>query len=103
MAQIIRGTTPTLEFKFSDVTVGNITKAILTAKQDSTIMIEKDLEAATIGEKSISWTLAQEDTLKLKSGRAAEIVCDWKTDSGVRGRSNQLKVDIGEPGKNEVI
>lgn len=103
MAQIIRGTTPTLEFTFSDVTVGSITKAILTAKQDSTIMIEKDLEAATIGEKSISWTLAQEDTLKLKSGRAAEIVCDWKTDSGVRGRSNQLKVDIGEPGKNEVI
>lgn len=36
-------------------------------------MIEKDLEAATIGEKSISWTLAQEDTLKLKSGRVAEI------------------------------
>lgn len=103
MAQIIRGTTPTLEFTFSDITVGNITKAILTAKQNSTIMIEKDLEDATVGEKSISWTLDQDDTLKLKSGRAAEIVCDWKTDSGVRGRSNQLKVDIGEPGKNEVI
>ena len=103
MAQIIRGTTPTLEFTFSDVTVGNITKAILTVKQDSTIMIEKDREAATIGEKSISWTLAQDDTLKLKSGRTADVVCDWKTDSGIRGRSNQLKVDIGEPGKNEVI
>lgn len=103
MAQIIRGTTPTLEFTFSDITVGTIIKAILTAKQDSTIMIEKDLEAATIGEKSISWTLAQSDTLKLKSGRTADIVCDWKTDSGVRGRSNLLKVDIGEPGKNEVI
>jgi hypothetical protein len=73
MAQIIRGTTPTLEFTFSDVTVGSITKAILTAKQDSTIMIEKDLEAATIGAKSISWTLDQSDTLKLKSGRAADI------------------------------
>lgn len=103
MAQIIRGTTPTLEFTFSDITVGNITTAILTAKQDSTIMIEKDLEAATRGEKSISWTLAQEDTLKLKSGRSADIVCDWKTDGGIRGRSNLLKVDIGEPGKNEVI
>lgn len=103
MAQIIRGTTPTLEFTFSDITVGNIITAILTAKQDSTIIIEKDLTAATIGEKSISWTLAQEDTLKLKSSRSADIVCDWKTDGGVRGRSNQLKVDIGEPGKNEVI
>lgn len=103
MAQIIRGTTPTLEFTFSDITVGNITTALLVAKQDSAAVFEKDLTAATVGEHSISWTLTQTDTFKFKSARAAEIVCDWKTDSGVRGRSNILKVDIGEPGKNEEI
>ena len=36
MASIIRGTTPTLQYTFNDVTVANITSAYLTIKVDDT-------------------------------------------------------------------
>lgn len=103
MAAIIRGTTPTLIFKYSDITVSDITKAILTISQNGSIVIEKDISTATIGEDSISWELSQEETLTLNGARNAKVVCDWVLASGVRGRSNVLIADVGEPGKNEVI
>ena len=103
MAQIIRGTTPTIEFRFNDIEVGEITKAVLTLKQSGTIIIEKQIADATTGESSISWTLSQADTLLLESNKPVTIVCDWLTNTSLRGRSNVLTADVGEPGKNEVI
>ena len=103
MAQIIRGTTPTIEFTFSTVSVSDIVVADLTIKQGETAVIEKDITAATVGASSISWLLSQEDTLTFKSVQPLTIGCDWKTDEGLRGRSNILTASVGEPGKNEVI
>ena len=102
MAQIIRGTTPTISFVFSTVNVSDITVADLTIKQEGNAVIEKDITSATTTSSSISWLLSQEDTLTLSS-KTATIVCDWKTSAGIRGRSKIQTVDIGEAGKNEVI
>lgn len=103
MAQIIRGTTPTLIFQYSDITVSDITTAYLTIKQSGNTVIERDLTTATIGEDSISWELTQEETLELNGARQARVVCDWVLSSGIRGRSHTLDAEVGEPGKNEVI
>lgn len=103
MAQIIRGTTPVLEFTYKDITVSDITKAILTIAQNGSIIIEKDLTTATVRENSLTWTLSQEESLTLNASRNARIVCDWVLSNGTRGRSNVLMVDVGEPGKDEVI
>lgn len=103
MAQIIRGTTPTLEFTYRDITVSDITTAILTLSQSGQIVIEKDLTSATVGEDTISWELTQEETLSLNGAKNVKVICDWVLASGVRGRSNILIADVGEPGKDEVI
>ena len=103
MTQIIRGTTPTIEFTYSDIAVSDITTAYLVIRQSGLSVIEKPISDATIGETSLSWELTQEETLQLNGARNAQIVCDWVLASGVRGRSNILTVDVGEPGKNEVI
>ena len=81
MATIIRGTTPTITFNFSDVTVSSIEVAILSIKQAEKTIIEKTLTEAVVGETSLS----------------------WKLNDGTRGRSKFLTVDTGEAGKDEVI
>lgn len=100
---VIRGTTPTVIFTFTDVDVGEITKAILTLKQDCTTVVEKDLSEATVGENSLSWLLSQEETLALSPRISVLIVCDWLLSSGIRGRSKEFISKVGNPGKNEVI
>lgn len=100
---IIRGTTPTIQFTYNDITVSDITVAILSMKQKKQTVIEKDLTEATVGQKSLSWTLTQEETLSLTPGQDVTIVCDWKLASGVRGRSKTFTTPAGEPGKDEVI
>ena len=103
MASIIRGTTPTLEFKYNDIHVGDIAVANLVIKQQGATKITKDITTATSGSNSLSWTLSQTDTLSLAPAKSATIVCDWKTSGGVRGRSVELTVNVEEPGKAEVI
>lgn len=105
MASIIRGTTPSIVFSYSDIDVGDITKAILTIKQKGEIIIEKNLEDATIDgiNNTITWFLPQEDTLSLDGKLNAVIVCDWLLDTGVRGRSQVMTANVTEPGINEVI
>lgn len=100
---IIRGTTPIIEFKYTDVDVDDITVAKLVVKQLGAIKIEKDLASATVAQSSLSWKLTQEETLSLESKKQVTIVCDWKLSNGTRGRSNVLTTETGEPGKNEVI
>lgn len=103
MATIIRGTTPTITFNFSDVTVSSIEVAILSIKQAEKTIIEKTLTEAVVGETSLSWKLTQEETLSLNEKVGCKIVCDWKLNDGTRGRSKFLTVDTGEAGKDEVI
>ena len=103
MASIIRGTTPTIEFTFSDISVADITSAVLVIKQSGNIVFESPIENATRTESSLYWTLTQEQTLALASRRQATVVCDWLLSSGVRGRTNVLTCDVDEPGKDEVM
>lgn len=100
---IIRGTTPTIKFTYEDITVSDITKAILTLKQRNTVVIEKDLTQATIGEDDLAWRLSQEESLSLASKVDVTILCDWLLLDGTRGRSKSLTTAVGDPGKNEVI
>ena len=102
MAQIIRGTTPTIEFKFKQIDVANLTTAILTIKQNGTVIIEKDKTAATIGEDSVSWELSQEECLSLNYGRST-IMINWLLQDGTRGASNEYSVDIVQNHIPEVI
>ena len=102
MAQIIRGTTPTIKFTYNDIEVGNITSAILTLKQGGSTVIEKDLTSAQTQDNMLVWTLTQEETLSL-SGKSVTIVCDWLLNTGVRGRSEVLTANVGEPAKDEVM
>lgn len=93
MAQIIRGTTPTITFNFKVVSVANISTAILTIKQYGTVLIEKTLAVATVGETSLSWTLSQTDCLSLTNGNAT-IMLNWLTADGTRGASKENVTEI---------
>lgn len=100
---IVRGTTPTIKFCFSTVDVNEIVVAYITVKQNKEIKIEKDISDALKDEKHIYWTLSQEDTLSLKSKTNAVITCDWKLNTGLRGKANELTAMVLDPGKDEVI
>lgn len=103
MDEIIRGTTPTIIFKFQNVVVENITVAYLIVKQPFQAVIEKPLEDAVVEENTLSWTLSQEETLKLMAGRDCLILCDWKLADGTRGNSKTAVYSVVNGGKKEVI
>ena len=101
MASIIRGTTPTLIYKFKIVDVSEITKAYLTIKQGS-ILIEKSLNDAVSGTDTLSWTLTQEETLSIGT-RQASIMLNWVTSDGTRGASGKSVLYIEDNHIEEVI
>lgn len=88
MTRIIIGTTPTITYKFSVVSVSDITSAILTIKERGTTIIEKSLADASIGEDTLSWTLTQQETLDM-GARSASIMLNWKLRDGTRGASKE--------------
>ena len=102
MAQIIRGTTPTIEFRFKEVPVDTINTAVLTIRQNGTVVIEKHKRTADVGKDTISWKLTQQDTLALNLG-ASRIMVNWLTADGTRGASNQYVVEVLPNKWNEVI
>lgn len=99
---IIRYTTPTIKFTFSDIDVNDITTAYLIVKQNGRNVIEHNLESATIQSGQISWTLTQAESGKLSKTNAT-IYCDWKLRDGTRGRSNVKTEAVEDSGKSEVI
>ena len=100
---IIRYTTPTVIFSYSDITVSSITKAYLTIKQRNNEIITKDITTATVGSSSLSWTLSQAETALLTAGVPAQICCDWLLNDGTRGRSDIKTEQVENTGKAEVI
>ena len=103
LPMIIRGTTPTIKFCFSDVDVNEISVAFITIKQNKELKIDKDISEAVKVENAILWTLTQEETLSLKSKVSATVLCDWKLINGLRGISHELTVQVKDPGKEGVI
>ena len=103
---IIRYTTPTLKFTFSEVEVADIAAAFLIVKQGGKTIIERDIETAVVTntqtEKSLAWKLTQDETKKLSKTQAT-IYCDWKLNDGTRGRSHVKTEQIEDTGKQEVI
>lgn len=111
MAELIRGTTPTLMYTFSDIDPANISYAYLLLKQNGCggNKIEKYLaDASVTGDTqtvkgNISFTLSQADTLSLTSGKECQVSLDWKLTSGLRGRSRIASFSVSNSGKNEVV
>ena len=102
MAQIIRGTTPTIEYTFRVVSVADIATAILTIKQSGEVLIQKDLSKAEVGESSLSWKLSQAECLQLSFG-GATIMLNWLLADGTRGASNETPVAMVQNHIPEVI
>lgn len=103
MAEIIKGTTPTIVYTFSTVRVSDISVAYLTIKQDGTTKLERDLTTATVGENSLSWTLTQAETLDLAGNDTINLMLNWKLADGTRGASRKGSFNIGDNYKDEVI
>lgn len=101
MDEIIKGTTPTIVYSFSKISVSDIVEAILTVKKNGTVVIEKDLESASVGEDSLSWTLTQAESLSVSN--SAEIMINWKLGDGTRGASKPKNVNFTPNHKEEVI
>ena len=100
--EIIRGTTPTIIYTFDTVNVSDITSACLTIEQSGKIVVEKSLNDATVGEKTLLWTLTQTETLDFAKGNA-QAMCNWLLANGTRGASKQMSITFEKNQKNEVM
>ena len=105
MESIIKGTTPTIIFKYKSINVSEITKAFLVIKQSVTTIVERDISSATVNteDNQLEWILTQAETLDLKVGTTVFISCDWLLTSGTRGRSRMYRCEVEPSGKNEEI
>lgn len=102
--EIARGTTPTIKIKFDTINVSNITKAILSVKQQGQNKIETNtFTNVNTTDKTISFKLTQSQTLSLVSNQLAVVVCDWLLNDDTRGRSKAVQVKITDPAKEGVI
>ena len=100
--EIIRGTTPTIQFSFETIEPSNIVTAYLIIKQDSSVIIEKSISDSSVVEDKLSFTLTQEETLSLGKSKAY-VSLDWVTNGGVRGRSKVVPFTVSDSGKDEVL
>ena len=101
MDKIIRGTTPTIQYTFNSVNVANIAVAFLTVKSGGDIVIEKYLQDATVGAKTLSWTLTQEETLALDD--VISVMLNWRLQDGTRGASAESRLYVRDNHVEEVI
>lgn len=98
---VIKGTTPTIEYTFNTVQVSNIVVAILTFKKGDCVVVTKHLEDATAGEKTLSWTLTQEESLSLEGD--ARAMLNWRLADGTRGATPETLLTFTKNHVNEVI
>lgn len=101
MIEVIRGTTPTVKYRFKIVDVEDITEACLTIEQCE-FLVDKPLSDATKEDNCLVWRLDQSETLALSVGKAAMQV-NWLLEDGTRGASKELALAIKDNQKNEVM
>lgn len=101
MAEIIRGTTPTIQYKFNTVNPANLVAAVLTIKKNGVVAVGRELDTATVTEHAVAWTLTQAETLVVSG--YAKVMCNWKLADGTRGASKEIEVQFLENHINEVI
>lgn len=76
-----RGTTPTIRYTFKLIDVSDIVVAELRIQQVS-VIIDKTLQDAAVGEDYLEWKLSQAETLSLVSGVSVQIQLRYKTSDG---------------------
>lgn len=79
---IVRGTTPTIRYKFTIVNVTDIEVAYMTIEQDGKTITEQDLSQAEVGENWLEWQLSQTETLKINENLRVQIQCRYRTSDG---------------------
>lgn len=99
---LVKGTTPTIQYTFSDIDPVDITDGYLVVKQGRTNVIEIPLSDAVRDTDTISFTLTQEQSLQLTAGLKALILFDWVIGS-TRGQAKLLEAYVGIEGMDEVI
>ena len=99
-----RGTTPTLFLTFDEDPELDLLQAVswYVTLSDGRGKVTKTGDALTVSEKEIDVTLSQEDTLKLKVGRA-EIQANWVYANGLRGGSEISYVMLSKQLLDEVL
>ena len=102
MTGIIRGTTPSITYAFTEITVSNIAEAYLTIGYAGETLIEKDLSDAYTGDNALVWMLTQIETLALPICNVT-VQVNWKLNSGVRGASFEQLIPVLDNLKDEVI
>ena len=102
MANIVVGTTPNIIYTFKSVSVSNIVTAILTIKKDGSEVLRKTIDDATVGDKSLTWKLSQDDTLSVGDGKAS-CMLNWVTADGTRGVSDEMTLMFTSNHIEEVI
>lgn len=100
---IISGTTPTIEYTFTEVDPTEIAVAILSIKQNGTTVIERDLTTATVEESKITWSLSQAETLSLTVAIPTILYLDYRLTDGTRGAGVTTSATVLPSGKKEVI
>lgn len=102
MATIVIGTTPTIIYKFRDISPDDLIQAKMTIKGKNTILLSKFLSEATIGEDNISWKLSQAETLSLGVGTRT-MMLNWLMADGTRGVSPKETVNVADNDVAEVM
>lgn len=100
MIEIIKGTTPTIKYTYTNINPSTFTVALLTVKRNNTVLVERDLTTATIDGMTIAWTLTQAETLSVDG--KAEIMCNFVS-AGIRGASKRTAVEFTTNHKEKVL
>ena len=98
-----RGTTPTITFEVDDQDL-DLTRAknVYVTFQNGTNKITKTGEDLTVGEKTVSVTLAQRETLAFSNGKI-KVQINWTYDDGTRWSSECVTYAVSEQLLDKVV
>lgn len=99
---MIRGTTPTHTFRLS-IETSSIIEVRITYVQLGKTVIEKTEEDVRMGEKSISLTLTQEESLKFRAGSEVEVQLKVLTNVGTVLASPVISLNVDKILNTEVL
>lgn len=99
---MIRGTTPTHTFRLS-IDANTITELRITYVQLGKTVVEKTEKDVKMGEKSISLTLTQEESLEFRAGSAVEVQLKVLTNVGTVLASPVISLNVDKILNTEVL
>lgn len=99
---MIRGTTPTHTFRLS-IETNTITELRITYVQLGKTVVEKTENDVKLGEKSISLTLTQEESLQFRAGSEVEVQLKVLTNVGTVLASPVISLTVGKILNTEVL